>query len=49
MICDGLPDPGSLSKMNTFLFAWSMEDEEIDISNITTKYDIVSTVRKSFK
>ncbi|XP_020291113.1 axonemal 84 kDa protein-like [Pseudomyrmex gracilis] len=44
MICDGLPDPGSLSKMNTFLFLWSMENEEININNIATKYDIVSNL-----
>ncbi|XP_014489011.1 PREDICTED: protein CASC1-like isoform X2 [Dinoponera quadriceps] len=38
MTCDGLPDPGSLSEMNTFVFLWSMEDKEVNMSNFTRKY-----------
>ncbi|XP_048264886.1 dynein axonemal intermediate chain 7 homolog isoform X2 [Bombus terrestris] len=29
MTCDGLPDPGSLSDMNTFLFLWPLTDKEL--------------------
>ncbi|KOC68038.1 Cancer susceptibility candidate protein 1 like protein [Habropoda laboriosa] len=28
MTCDGLPDPGSMPDMNTFLFLWSTEEKE---------------------
>ncbi|XP_025153947.1 axonemal 84 kDa protein [Harpegnathos saltator] len=41
MTCDGLPNPGSLSDMNTFLFLWSMEDKEVNMSNFTKKYDTI--------
>lgn len=47
MTCDGLPDPGSLSEMNTFVFLWSMGDKEVNMSNFTKKYDIIIYVRKS--
>ncbi|XP_070164199.1 dynein axonemal intermediate chain 7 isoform X4 [Polyergus mexicanus] len=39
--CDGLPDPGSLSEMNTYIFLWSMEDEKVDMSNFVVKYNII--------
>ncbi|EZA57011.1 Axonemal 84 kDa protein [Ooceraea biroi] len=41
MTCDGLPDPGNLCEMNTFILLWSMEDEKININTIVTKYDII--------
>ncbi|CAL7946735.1 unnamed protein product [Xylocopa violacea] len=42
MICDGLPDPGSLSDMNTFLFLWSTKDEEASTDTIEEKCRVVT-------
>ncbi|KAM0732613.1 Dynein axonemal intermediate chain 7-like protein [Formica fusca] len=39
--CDGLPDPGSLSEMNTYIFLWSMEDEKVNMSSFVVKYNII--------
>ncbi|KAL6443267.1 hypothetical protein ACFW04_002876 [Cataglyphis niger] len=39
--CDGLPDPGSLPEMNTYIFLWSMEDEKVNMSNFIAKYNII--------
>ncbi|XP_067206119.1 dynein axonemal intermediate chain 7 homolog isoform X2 [Linepithema humile] len=41
MTCDGLPNPGKPSEMNTFIFLWSMKGEEVNMSNIVMKHDIV--------
>ncbi|KAG5327383.1 AXP83 protein, partial [Pseudoatta argentina] len=41
MTCDGLPDPGNLSDMNTFLFVWSMEDEKVNMNKFITKLNII--------
>jgi len=41
MTCDGLPDSGKPSEMNTFIFLWSMKGEEVNMSNIVMKHDIV--------
>ncbi|KZC12929.1 Cancer susceptibility candidate protein 1 like protein, partial [Dufourea novaeangliae] len=42
MTCDGLPDPGSLSDMNTFLFVWSIENEDAGMDTIVKKCDIIT-------
>lgn len=47
MTCDGLPDPGSLSEMNTYIFLWSMEDEKVDMNNFIVRYNIIIYVRQS--
>ncbi|KAG7201519.1 hypothetical protein KM043_004271 [Ampulex compressa] len=41
MTCDGLPDPGSLSDMNTYAFLWTMEDEKASMNTIAERCDIV--------
>ncbi|XP_011255045.2 axonemal 84 kDa protein [Camponotus floridanus] len=41
MTCDGLPDPGSLSEMNTYIFLWSMEDEKVNMNNFIVRYNII--------
>ncbi|XP_011635025.1 axonemal 84 kDa protein-like [Pogonomyrmex barbatus] len=41
MTCDGLPNPGNLSEINTFLFLWSMEDEKIDMNKLIAKCNII--------
>lgn len=46
MTCDGLPDPGSLSEMNTFLYLWATEDEEVDMSKVATKHNVIIYVRE---
>ncbi|XP_076750926.1 dynein axonemal intermediate chain 7 [Xylocopa sonorina] len=42
MTCDGLPDPGSLSDMNTFLFLWSTKDEEASTDTMEEKCRVVT-------
>ncbi|XP_072751665.1 LOW QUALITY PROTEIN: dynein axonemal intermediate chain 7 [Anoplolepis gracilipes] len=41
LTCDGLPDPGRLSEMNTYIFLWSMEDEKVNMSNFIVRYNII--------
>ncbi|CAG5080947.1 Similar to CFAP94: Dynein intermediate chain CFAP94 [Cotesia congregata] len=41
MTCDGLPNPGILSELNTFLFLWDLQDEEASMINITDKCQVV--------
>ncbi|XP_014297583.1 uncharacterized protein LOC103573796 isoform X3 [Microplitis demolitor] len=41
MTCDGLPNPGILSELNTFLFIWDLEDEEASMLNISQKCQVV--------
>lgn len=45
MICDGLPNPGILSELNTFLFLWDLQDEEASMINISDKCQVVIYVR----
>ncbi|XP_024936813.1 protein CASC1 isoform X2 [Cephus cinctus] len=42
MSCDGLPDPGVLSDMNTYMFLWSLEDEDVDMDLLAEKYEVVN-------
>ncbi|OAD52157.1 Axonemal 84 kDa protein [Eufriesea mexicana] len=42
MTCDGLPDPGSLSDMNTFLFLWSLKNEEASMSTMEEKCRVIT-------
>lgn len=46
MTCDGLPEPGSLSEMNTFMFLWSMEDEKVNMTKFIMKYNVIIYVSK---
>ncbi|XP_071861726.1 dynein axonemal intermediate chain 7 isoform X2 [Bombus fervidus] len=42
MTCDGLPDPGSLSDMNTFLFLWPLSDKEASMNTIEEKCRVIT-------
>ncbi|XP_068974364.1 dynein axonemal intermediate chain 7 homolog isoform X2 [Bombus flavifrons] len=42
MTCDGLPDPGSLSDMNTFLFLWPLTDKEPNMNTIEDKCRVIT-------
>ncbi|XP_078047817.1 dynein axonemal intermediate chain 7 [Augochlora pura] len=42
MTCDGLPDPGSLSDLNTFLFVWTMENKDVDIDTVTGICNVIT-------
>ncbi|XP_043528428.1 dynein axonemal intermediate chain 7-like isoform X1 [Frieseomelitta varia] len=42
MTCDGLPDPGSLPDMNTFLFLWSLKSEEATMNTIEEKCRVIT-------
>ncbi|XP_003492530.2 protein CASC1 isoform X1 [Bombus impatiens] len=42
MTCDGLPDPGSLSDMNTFLFLWPLTDKEPSMNTIEDKCRVIT-------
>ncbi|XP_050584489.1 dynein axonemal intermediate chain 7 homolog isoform X1 [Bombus affinis] len=42
MTCDGLPDPGSLSDMNTFLFLWPLTDKEASMNTIEDKCRVIT-------
>ncbi|CAD1470876.1 unnamed protein product [Heterotrigona itama] len=44
MTCDGLPDPGSLPDMNTFLFLWSLKGEEATMSTIEEKCRVITHI-----
>lgn len=46
MTCDGLPDPGSLSDMNTFLFLWPLTDKEASMNTIEDKCRVITHVSK---
>ncbi|KAL0274995.1 UNVERIFIED_CONTAM: hypothetical protein PYX00_002990 [Menopon gallinae] len=41
MKCDGLPDPNSLSQMNTYLYLWTGDDSHDDIEAVLEKTDEV--------
>ncbi|XP_076280139.1 dynein axonemal intermediate chain 7 [Lasioglossum baleicum] len=42
MACDGLPDPGSLPDLNTFLFVWTMENEDVNMVTVTGICDVIT-------
>ncbi|XP_051167349.1 dynein axonemal intermediate chain 7-like isoform X2 [Leptopilina boulardi] len=41
MICDGLPDPGILSELNTFVYLWSLDDENARMETISKHCEII--------
>ncbi|XP_043481152.1 dynein axonemal intermediate chain 7-like isoform X2 [Leptopilina heterotoma] len=41
MTCDGLPDPGILSELNTFLYLWSLDDENASMETISKHCEII--------
>lgn len=45
MTCDGLPDPGNLSEMNTFIFLWFEENKDVNVTDIA-KSDVIIYVCK---
>lgn len=45
MTCDGLPDPGSLSDLNTFLHVATKENENASLDTITEKCEVITNVR----
>ncbi|XP_076668249.1 dynein axonemal intermediate chain 7 isoform X2 [Andrena cerasifolii] len=44
MTCDGLPDPGSLPDMNTFLFLWTMEYEKASVVTMAEKCRMITSL-----
>ncbi|XP_076630391.1 dynein axonemal intermediate chain 7 [Colletes latitarsis] len=42
MTCDGLPDPGSLSDMNTFLFLWTIEHETTTMDEMAERCHVIT-------
>ncbi|XP_076245372.1 dynein axonemal intermediate chain 7-like [Calliopsis andreniformis] len=42
--CDGLPDPGSLADMNTFIFVWRMENEQASMDTVAEKCQMITNV-----
>lgn len=48
MTCDGLPNPGLLSDMNTFLFLWSLEDELATMDTIEEKCRVIIHVNNIY-
>nr|XP_033328828.1 protein CASC1-like isoform X1 [Megalopta genalis]XP_033328829.1 protein CASC1-like isoform X1 [Megalopta genalis] len=42
MTCDGLPDPGSLSDLNTFLFVWTMENKDANMDTVTGICNVIT-------
>lgn len=41
MSCNGLPDPGSLAEMNTFILVWKMENEEASMDTVAEKCQMI--------
>lgn len=44
MSCNGLPDPGSLAEMNTFILVWKMENEEASMDTVAEKCQMIINV-----
>ena len=44
MACDGLPDPGVLFELSTFLYLWCLENEQVTIDKISLHCEIITYV-----
>nr|XP_034173014.1 LOW QUALITY PROTEIN: axonemal 84 kDa protein-like [Osmia lignaria] len=42
MTCDGLPDPGSLSETNAFVYLWSLEEEEATMDTVEERCRVIT-------
>ncbi|XP_043670341.1 dynein axonemal intermediate chain 7 homolog [Vespula pensylvanica] len=41
LTCDNLPHVGKMSEMNTFIFLWSLEDEDLNMELVMKKNEVI--------
>ncbi|KAF7398425.1 hypothetical protein HZH66_006322 [Vespula vulgaris] len=41
LTCDNLPHVGEISEMNTFIFLWSLEDEDLNMELVVKKNEVI--------